>query len=366
MIPRPELLTVPLESGRVRKRWPWRLSFLEERRGVHGNRGLGGSVEVREGIEGRRTARGLTVGFAVLFASACTGDGSGHAPFVSIGTGAAGGIYYALGGALAGLLSLADSTRAYTTEVTAGAAENVNRISAGQIDLAFSTTNTIHEAYFGGPDFGEPMDDLRIVAPLYPNFTHVLVSAETEARSVSDFGGLRVSVGAPGSGTEQMSRRILEVHGLTYDDVDARYLTLTESAAALKDRAIDAALISAGYPLAAVREATAAGGVGMISIEPDRLQELMDRYPYFDAGEIPAGTYPGVDEPVQAAVLLNWVVAPERLSNDVVRGVLTVLTEERMNLERVHNMVQQIDLDHLQDSPIPLHPGTEQWWIRGR
>ena len=65
-------------------------------------------------------------------------------------------------------------------------------------------------------------------------------------------------------------------------------------------------------------------------------------------------------------VLLNWVVAPERLSNDVVMSVLNLLTEERVTLERVHNMARQIDLDHLQDSPIPLHPGTERWWIEGR
>lgn len=31
-----------------------------------------------------------------------------------------------------------------------------------------------------------------------------------------------------------------------------------------------------------------------------------------------------------------------------------------MSLEPVHDMVQQIDLGHLQDSPIPLHPGTVQ------
>jgi len=267
---------------------------------------------------------------------------------------------------MASLMSLADSTRTYTAEVTGGAVENINRIRAGQIDLAFSTANSIYDAYFGSPDFGEPMEDLRIVAPLYPNFTHILVSAGSDAQSVADFRGQRVSVGAPGSGTEQMSRRILEVHGLTYEDVDVRYLTFNESAGALKDRAIDAAIISVGYPAAAVLEATTTGGVRLIPLAIDRIQELMDLYPYFDAGEIPAGVYPGVEETLQTAVLLNWVVAPERLSNDVVMGVLHVLTEERASIERVHNMARQINLDFLADSPIPLHPGTQRWFLEGR
>ncbi len=305
-------------------------------------------------------------GILALIGSACTGEGSGAPRFLSIGTAGTGGIYYPLGGAMASLMSLADSTRTYTAEVTGGAVENINRIRAGQIDLAFSTANSIWEAYYGSPDFGDPMEDLRIVAPLYPNFTHILVSASSEAESVADFRGQRVSVGAPGSGTEQMSRRILEVHGLTYDDVEVRYLTFNESAGALKDRAIDAAIISVGYPAAAVLEATTTGGVRLLPLAVDRIQELMDLYPYFDAGEIPAGVYPGVDEILPTAVLLNWVIAPERLSNDVVLSVLNVLTEQRASIERVHSMARQIDLDFLQDSPIPLHPGTQQWWLEGR
>ena len=315
---------------------------------------------------GRRGGRILAFGLFALLGLACTGDSAGPSRFMSIGTAGTGGIYYPLGGAMASLLSLADSSRTYTAEVTGGAVENINRIRAGQIDLAFSTANSIYDAYFGSPDFGEPMEDLRIVAPLYPNFTHILVSASSEAESVADFRGLRVSVGAPGSGTEQMSRRILEVHGLTYEDVDVRYLTFNESAGALKDRAIDAAIISVGYPAAAILEATTMGGVRLLPLAGDRIQELMDLYPYFDAGEIPADVYPGVDEILPTAVLLNWVIAPERLSNDVVLSVLNVLTEERAAIERVHNMARQIDLDFLQDAPIPLHPGTQRWFLEGR
>lgn len=316
--------------------------------------------------ERRRPAFGRLAVGVVALASACGGDGYAPVPVVSIGTGSPAGIYHPLGAALAGLLSLADSTRSYAAEVTGGAVENVIRLAAGEIDLAFATGNAIHEAYFGSAEFGEPMESLRIVAPLYPSFTHVLVSAEQEARLVSDLKDLRVSVGTPASGAEQMSRRILEVHGLTFEDVDARYLTLAESATALRDRSIDAALISAGYPLAVVSEATDRGDARMISIEPERLRELIARYPYLAAGEIPAATYPSVAEPIQTAAVLNWVLAPERLSNDVVRGVLTVVTEAREGLEGAHETVGQMDLDHFQDAPIPLHPGTQEWWIMGR
>ena len=319
------------------------------------------------GFSSSPIARGVVFGITALFAISCGGEpAGGRARFLSLGTGGTGGIYYPLGGALASLLSLVDSSRIYTAEVTGGAVENIHRIRAGQIDFAIATANTVYEAYFGSPDFGEPVDDLRIIAPLYPNPTHVLVSANSEAEDIEDFRGLRVSVGAPGSGTEQLSRTILEAHGLTYEDVDVRYLTFNESASALRDRVIDAAIISVGYPAAAILEATATGGARLLAMSPDRIQDLMARHPYFGAGEIPAGIYPGVTEPLATAVVLNWIVAPERLPEEVALNVLSILTDGREDLERVHDMALQINLDYLLDAPIPLHRGTQRWWVEGR
>jgi len=267
-----------------------------------------------------------------VLASGCAPEGT-STRFLSLGTAGTGGIYYPLGGALASRLSLADSTRQYTAEVTGGAVENINRLAAGQIDLAFATANTIFEAYNGSPDFGgKPIEGLRVIAPLYPNLTHVLVADGVEVEDVSDFGGLRVSVGAPGSGTEQMSRQILEVHGLTYDDVDERFLTFTESASALRDRAIDAAILSVGYPASAVLDATTTGGVRILRIRPERIRELQDDHPYYGVGRIPGGVYPVMEETLTTAVLLNWVIAMDTLDDAVVGDVLNVLAHERVEL----------------------------------
>lgn len=293
----------------------------------------------------------------------CSGDRPEGAPrFLSLGTGGTGGIYYPLGGAIASLLTLQDENRTYTAEVTGGAVENINRIRAGQIDLAIATANTVYDAYFGSPEFAGTVPNLRVVAPLYPNPTHVLIAEGSKAQSVEDFRGLRVSVGAPGSGTEQISKRILAVHGLTYEDVDVRYLTFTESASALRDRAIDAAIISVGYPAAAILEATATGGAQLLPITPNRITELMDLYPYFGRGEIPGGIYPGVDEPISTAIVLNWIVASEALPNDIVINVLNLIDNDRQALENVSIMAREIDLAFLEDAPIPVHPGVEQWW----
>jgi TRAP transporter TAXI family solute receptor len=266
-----------------------------------------------------------------------------------------------LGGALASRLSLSDSTRQFTAEVTGGSVENVNRIVAGQIDLGFSLGVTAYQAHHGSEDFPTPARGLRIVAPLYANVTHVLVKGSSNASTIADFRGQRVSVGSAGSGTEQVSKQLLELHGLTYDDIQPRYLTFSESAAALRDGAIDAAIFSVGYPAAAVLEATTTGDVRLLGIAPERIAALREEHPYYTAGEIPAGAYPRVDAIISTVAMMNWVVADEALSDEVVDGLLSILTTDRVSLERVHEMAKQIDLADLDEAPIPLHAAAQRW-----
>ena len=297
----------------------------------------------------RSTLAGWT---ALALGTGCGGEAP--ADFRSIGTGGTGGVYYPLGGALASELSLADPGRRYTAEVTGGSVENVNRILQGQIDLGFALSVTVFRTYQDAAE-GEPGRRLRVVAPVYPNRIHILVRDGAGIESLADLRGARVSVGSAGSGTEQTSREILASQGLGYDDVDEEYLSFSESAAALKDGALDAAILSVGYPAAAVLEATTAGGVELLALAPDEVAALVDERPYYEAARIPSGVYPGVSEPVPTVAMMNWLVARDDLPVEIGAALLNILGQERVNLERVHPMAGQIDLSALERAPAPLH-----------
>ena len=301
------------------------------------------------------------IGIALAITGSATCSDSGPREFLSLGTAGTGGIYYPLGGAMAARLSVMDSVRQYTAEVSGGSVENVNRLRERQTDLAFATGNTIYEAATGGQDYEQAVADLRILAPLYPNMTHIVVARGSTANSLADLAGGTVSVGPPGSGTEQMSRQILDAYGLTYDDVTPRYLTFNESANALRDGALDAAIISVGYPAAAVLEATTTGGARLLAMEADRVDYLRANYPYYIHGEIPAGTYPGTDAAVPTAGIMNWVIGMEELPGEVVGNVVRMLADDRDELAQVHDMVRQIDMASLLDAPIGLHAVTRTW-----
>jgi uncharacterized protein len=308
-------------------------------------------------VSGKITA--LALSLAVLATAGCEGGGSDR--FMSIGTGGTGGAYYPLGGVLASRLSARDPGRQYTAEVTGGSVENANRLREGQIDFAFILPLTAIEAYEGSGDYATPDPGLRAIAPTYPNVTHLVVRGNSTAQSLGDLRGARISVGSPGSGTEQLARQHLEVYGMTYDDVSVRYLSFTESASALADGSIDAAIISVGYPAASVLEATTTGSARLVGMEAERVDALRRTYPYYSNFTIPGGIYRGTDTPVETSGLVTWIVGRADLPDEVVTAILDILADEREALERVHPIAAQIDMSLLSSPPIPLHDAALRW-----
>lgn len=299
----------------------------------------------------------LMAALLLPFQGACEGGGT----YMSIGTGGTGGIYYPVGGALANRLSNRFVDRQFTAEVSAASVENVTRLRQDQIDVGMAITITVHGAYEGGPDVDEPFRDLRIVAPLWPNPVNLMVPGDSDVESLADVEGRRIAVGAPGSGTEQVSRALLGAYGMTYDDVEERFLSFSESSAAIRDRSISAAILEVAYPAAAVMEATTAGDARLLPLEGPEIDTLLEERPYFFRTTIPARAYRGVEEDVPTIAELNWVIAKESLDGEVVRAILDILQEEREALIEVNEVVRQIDLQRLRSPPIPLHPAAREW-----
>lgn len=303
----------------------------------------------------------LLAGVALVTVLAGCQGGSGTA-YLSIGTGNAGGVYYPVGGALASRLSALDPDRQFTAEVTGASVENIKRIEQGQVDLGFSLTTTVVSAYEGGTEiFPDAVTDLRVVAPVWPNPVNVVVPPNSDIRSLADVRGRRVSVGAPGSGTEQVSRVLLGAYGLTYDDIDERFLSFTESAAGIGDGSLDLALMEVAHPAAAVMEATTTADARLLPIEGPEIDALLAERPYFFRYTIPAGAYRGVDADLPTIAEANWIVARESLDPAVVTLLLDILVQERDQLIQVNEVVRQIDLEDLRRAPIPLHPAAAAW-----
>src|SRR5687767_1034416 len=179
-----------------------------------------------------------------LIATACgpSGSSAGGTRRLSIATGGTGGVFYPYGGGIAKVLTEHLPNVEVTAEVTAASVDNLKFIKQGNSDLAFSMADIAADAAAGRDafkDFGAV--PVRLLAVLYPSYTHLVTLANSGITKVSDLRGRVVSTGAPGAGTTVMAERILEAAGLDpVTDIRAHNLGVAQSVDALKDGKVDA------------------------------------------------------------------------------------------------------------------------------
>lgn len=285
---------------------------------------------------------------------------------LAIATGGTGGVYFPLGGGLASLISKSISGVTATAEVTPASVDNMRLIAAKRVDIAFTLADTAHDAYKGDDAFrGSPVP-IRTLAPLYNNFNHLITADGTGINTIADLRGKRVSVGAPGSGTEVTALRILEAAGLNPDrDIRRERLGADQSADALKDKKIDAYFWSGGLPTGSVLGLAATPGVRIRLLALDGLVSVLQRKYgnlYFRS-VINKEFYPGMPADAPTIGVANLLVVHQDFSADLAYQITKLLFEKRGDLAQIHKEAANITtIGVASRSPVPFHPGAIRYY----
>jgi TRAP transporter TAXI family solute receptor len=302
----------------------------------------------------------LWVTAAVLTAPMASAAGS----FVNVLTGSTGGVYYPLGVALAGVIGKAMPSLKTSVQATKGSVENLNLLEAERGDIAFTLGDSLADAWKGNADAGfkSPLKKLRGIAAIYPNYIHVVARADSGIRTLADLKGKNVSVGTPKSGTELNARELFAAAGISYKDLGkVEYLPFGESVELMKNRQLDATLQSAGLGASSMRDLATAVPIVVVPITPAVVKKTND--PAYLAGTIPANTYQGQTSEVPTAVVQNFLVTHEGVSDDIVYGMTKALWGNLDQLVAAHPAAKAIDIRHALDGmPIPLHPGAQKYY----
>ncbi|MBB3189691.1 TAXI family TRAP transporter solute-binding subunit [Halomonas cerina] len=291
--------------------------------------------------------------------------------FITIGSGSTSGLYYPTAVGIAKILGEADVGLRANARSTGASVFNANAIGEGSLQMGMMQNNIAHYAYHGtGVKAFENnrIDNLRGLISLYPEAIHILAREDADIETVADLAGKRVYVGDVGSGTEQDAINIMEVFGVSLDDLQATVRGSSGDAVGLlRDDKIAAMFYTVGLGSAAIVEAAQTAPVTVISIAEDPLAQLQDEYGFYTPFTIPGGTYPGVDEDVKTVTLMAMLGADAALpEEDVYTFMNTVFNE---HLDAFYNDVQNPNLDEfftvekgMEGMSIPLHPGAVKFF----
>ena len=283
---------------------------------------------------------------------------------LSIATGGTGGVYYPMGGGLAEIINTHIEGYSATAEVTGASVENMGLIATGDADVAIALADTVAQAYSGTGRFeGQQLPMVRSLASLYANMVHIVALESSGITTLEDLRGMRVSIGAPGSGTEVNTAAILEANGITYDDIEEQRLNFNETADALANGDIDAGFWSVGAPTSSILNLATTQDIVIIALTEDQLAASMGADETFAITTLEGGTYTGVDEDISVLGIPNVLTVSSEMSDDLAYAITSAMFENIAELQAVHPAANQTTVEFtLNATPVPLHPGAIRYY----
>lgn len=305
-------------------------------------------------------ARIGVVACAVVLA-ACSAGADIDGP-VTVSGGGTTGIYFGYGGELAAALG---SEFGIETDVleTGGSIENMRNLGEGRVELAFSAADAAGDAVAGREPFDEPLPVLA-AARVYDDFVHLIVPADSPITAIGDLRGRPVSLGASGSGTEVIARRLLAAAGIDDSEVDNAGLGIDGSIDALRGGEIDAFFWSGGLPTPGVKalaesEPSGIRLVGLSELVEDLRSEYGSGYRH---GVVPQGTY-GLPADVPTLAVPNFLMVRADAPDEFVYQTLEVLFRDQSSIAAEVDAAALLDLHRaIYTEPVDLHPGALQYY----
>ncbi len=284
---------------------------------------------------------------------------------VVIATGPETGTYHALGTALARVLQTTGVVRSAEARVTAGSVSNMELIGSpeGGVDLAFVQSDT------------PASTRARLVAPLYSEVLHILVSRAVagEIHTLEDLRGRPVALGTEGSGTRQLSKRVLAHFGVEVgEDLP---LPPGETSAGLIDGKVHAAFILNAIPAPMVTDLAEKDAVRFLSLgdaqeygnEADALALV---FPSIRGTTIPRSTYVRLPKrPVRTIEVSAMLIARRDLDPNLVRTIAETIFENRSGVGGLEGrdlvVARRIREDYRPGAmAIPFHQGAAAYYHR--
>lgn len=278
---------------------------------------------------------------------------------ITIATGNSTGVYYALGGGLAQVISANTDLKATAAE-TGASVQNIQQLVDKKYDIAFSLADTAADAVTGKGAFEGKKADVKALARIYSNYTQVVVSKKSGITKVEDFKGKRISTGSPKSGTEVIANRLIEAAGLDpATDVKAQRLDLTKTVDGMKDGSIDGLVWSGGLPTGGITDLMTSMGdqVQFVDITP-LLPKLKEVNPVYAQDVIPAATYKTPAD-AKTVVVPNLLLVRSDMSEGNACALTKLIFDKKADLEKVHPAAKDLDPATAKEAdPVELHPGS--------
>jgi TRAP transporter TAXI family solute receptor len=298
---------------------------------------------------------GLACGLALAVA------GPAAAGEMKMMTGPQGGSWIPLGGQMKDMWEKAVPGLAVQVMPGAGIA-NVRGVDEGKADVGFGNSISTVDGVAGKPPFQKATTNVCNLATLYPQYYQFVVNADAGVNKIADLKGKPITTQQRGNTGEQITRQLLEVNGLSYNDLKVSFVGYSDSVNQMKDGHAVAFGLGTQIPAGAVMDLAAARPIKLLdqSSSYDGMRKLN---PGYTALTIPKGTYPNQDADVKVVGYATHIFVSCKLPAEEVYTMVKTLAANTKTLATVAKDIATLTTKGMaEDIGVPFHPGAAKFY----
>jgi len=277
-------------------------------------------------------------------------------------TGPQGGVWVPLGGALKNIWEKAIPGVTIQTLPGAGIA-NVRAIDEDKAEIGFGNSISTVDGINGVAPFPRKTTNVCQLATLYPQYFQIVVNADSGINSIRDFRGKGLAVQTRGNTAEAITKQILEVHGLRYEDMRASFLpSYTDAASLLKDGQAQIFTLGTTIPVSSVMDLASSRDIRMLDLR-DSLEGMRKLNAGYYGIDLPANTYPKQTAPVTKIGYAAHLVVSCKLPDARVHAMMKAIQDNFRDLVLVNKAMEGVGPKEMAvDIGVKFHPGAVRFY----
>ena len=300
-------------------------------------------------------ATGLAIGIILAVATTVS------AAEMKFMTGPQGGSWLPLGGQLKDLWEKAVPGLSVAQSPGAGIA-NVRGVEEGKTDLGFGNSISTVDAVAGRAPFNKPHANVCNIATLYPQYYQMVVPVNSGIKSVKDLKGKGVTTQPKGNTGELITAQILQVNGLSYNDVKASFVSYTDSVSQMKDGHAAAFGLGTTIPAGAIMDIASSRDITLIDMT-DLLGPMRKLNPGYTLVTVPKGTYPKQDKDIKVIGYATHLVVSCKAPAETVYALTKTIANSVPQLANVVKAMSGLNTKMMaEDIGVPFHAGAAKFY----
>lgn len=270
---------------------------------------------------------------------------------IKIGTGSILKTYYSVGLDLCKTIESANKELKCEVVHTSGGIENLKLLQENKIDLALVQSNIAVDAYEGIGYYKDKrkMRNLRQILSLYDENFVIIARSSDKIMFLSDIGGKKISYGSPLSGTSITYAAIRKLYNFITEpvNIDLNYEDYIKS---LCNRDVDVIMMMAGHIDPLVNLITQGCKVNFVSVESDKIKELIKNNRGFTSTILREGMYQGVAKDQDTISVKAILVAREDMDPNILDKFIGAFHRNVKDFRQSSDLFKNLDIKYFADT----------------